>query len=254
MPAAFDRFFVLSKTHIMETSTFHKLKQKAGNLLEPRLLQTGRVLDVRPWSPSTMIEIDMHLPFTNMEHWEQVPYIKFRVDPLTYRDYTPSGWDAETSTCTIFVDALHNGPGAKWARSLKINDTVSYLKKIGYTQHQPDQTSAIIALGDESSVGHLLALQKMVLPHTRFSGGIVMGNEYHRKQFHEFLWTPIEPVERRDVYGHHSLMQWVLKQKYSLENTIFYLTGNSTMVGQLRKLLKQQGYPSSQIKAQGFWS
>ncbi|QXV66959.1 hypothetical protein INP83_07720 [Mucilaginibacter sp. 21P] len=238
----------------METSTFQKFKQKAGSLLEPRILQTGRVLEVRPWSPSTMIEIDLHLPFTDMENWEQVPYIKFKVDSLTYRDYTPSGWDAETSTCTIFVDALHNGPGAKWARGLKANDTVNYFKQIGYTQHQPDQTSAVIALGDESSVGHLLALQKMVLPHTRFSGGIVMGNEEHRKQFHEYFWTPIEPVERRDIYGHHSLMEWVLRQKYSLENTIFYLTGNNTMVGQLRKLLKQQGYPSSQIKTQGFWS
>jgi len=33
----------------------------------------------------------------------------------------------------------------------------------------------------------------------------------------------------------------------------FYLTGNSTMVMQLRKILKQQGYSHNQIKGQGFW-
>jgi NADPH-dependent ferric siderophore reductase len=238
----------------METSTLQKLKRKAGELFESRLLQTGTVLEVRPWTPSTLIEIDLHLPLVDMQQWEQVPYIKFRVDNFTFRDYTPSGWDAETRTCTIYVDAVHNGPGSKWARQLKKNDTISYIKKIGFTQHQPDQTSAVIALGDESSVGHLLALQKMVLPHTRFSGGIVIGDEEHRKLFHEYFWSPIEPVARKDVYGHNSLMEWVLKQQYSLENTIFYLAGNNTMVAQLRKLLKQQGYPSSQIKMQGFWS
>jgi NADPH-dependent ferric siderophore reductase len=238
----------------METSTLTKLKRKAGQILEPRLLQSGTVLEVRPWTPSTFIEIDLHLPLADMSSWEQVPYIKFRVDSLTFRDYTPSGWDSETHTCTIYVDAVHNGAGSKWAHSLKKGDTVSYLKKIGFTHHQPDQTSAVIALGDESSVGHLLALQKMVLPNTRFSGGVIIGEAEHRKLFNEYFWSPIEPVARKDVYGHNSLMEWVLKQQYSLENTIFYLAGNNVMVAQLRKLLKQQGYPSAQIKAQGFWS
>jgi hypothetical protein len=94
----------------METSTLNKLKRKAGELFESRLLQTGTVLDVRPWTPSTLIEIDLHLPLVDMQQWEQVPYIKFRVDNFTFRDYTPSGWDAETRTCTIYIDAVHNGP------------------------------------------------------------------------------------------------------------------------------------------------
>ena len=237
----------------MEISTLFKLRKKAGQLLEPHLLQTGKVLEVRAWSPSTLIEVDLHLPLVNMEQWSQVPYIKFRVDHLTFRDYTPSGWDAETHTCTIYIDAVHNGPGANWARQLKKDDTISYIKKVGFTPHSPAPTSAVIALGDESSIGHMLALQQMVLPHTRFSGGVVIGNDNHRDQFNEYFWSPIEPIARKDIYGHNSLMEWVLKQHYSLENTMFYLVGNSTMVSQLRKLLKQQGYPSGQIKAQGFW-
>ena len=113
----------------METSALTKLKRKAGELIEPRFVQTGTVLEVRPWAPSTLIEIDLHLPYVDMDNWEQVPYIKFRVDSLTFRDYTPSGWDAETHTCTIYVDAVHNGPGSKWARGLKKGDIVSYIKK-----------------------------------------------------------------------------------------------------------------------------
>jgi NADPH-dependent ferric siderophore reductase len=236
----------------METSTLQKLKQKAGRLFENRL-QAGRVLDIRLWEPSTIIEIDLHLPFAEMSQWTEIPYIKFKVADLTYRDYTPSGWDAETRTCTIYVDAAHNGPGSNWARNLIKGDTVSYLKT-GTTHQSPTATSAVVALGDESSMGHLLALQQMVLPHTRFSGGIVIGNEHHRKLFHEYFWSPLEPIARKDIFGHHSLIEWVLNQHYSLDNTVFYLAGNNTMVAQLRKMLKGQGYPSGQIKVQGFWS
>jgi NADPH-dependent ferric siderophore reductase len=236
----------------METSTFQKIRRKAGKLFENRL-QSGRVLEVRHWEPSTLIEVDLHLPFADIAQWNEIPYIKFRVDDFTFRDYTPSGWDAETSTCTIYIDAAHNGPGSRWAQQLKKDDVVSYLK-IGSTYHSPVATSAVVALGDESSMGHLLALQKMVLPHTRFSGGLVIGNEHHRRLFHEYFWSPLQPVARKDIFGHHSLIEWVLEQQYSLENTVFYLAGNNTMVAQLRKLLKNQGYPSGQIKVQGFWS
>ncbi|MET3502225.1 SIP domain-containing protein [Mucilaginibacter rubeus] len=237
----------------METSTLHKLKRKAGSLFENQLLQSGRVLEVRHWEPSTMIEIDLHLPQADMQNWHEIPYIKIKVDNLTYRDYTPAGWDAETSTCTLYIDAAHSGPGSKWAKQLQKNDTVRYLK-IRSTRHAPAGTPAIIGLGDESSMGHMLALQQMVLPATRFSGAIVMADENHRGLFSEYFKSPLKPIERNDVYGHHSLIQWVMEQQYNLEHSVFYIAGNHTMVGELRKLLKLQGYPSSQIRIQGFWS
>jgi len=237
----------------MEISTLDKIKRKAEKIFEPSQLQTGRVLEVRYWQLSTLIEIDLYLPYADMQQWTEIPYIKFKVAAFTYRDYTPSGWDAETSTCTIFVDAAHNGPGSNWAKQLKMNDTVSYFK-IGTTHQIAESTSAVIALGDESSLGHMLALQQMVMPAARFSGAVVMGNDDHRSQFREFFRSPLQTVKRDDTYGHHSLIQWVISQQYALENTVFYLTGNNIMVSQVKKMLRLQGYSSSQIKAKGFWS
>lgn len=237
----------------METSILKHFKKTAGKLIKPQLLKTGRVLEVRFWEPSTLVEIDLHLPFADIHQWTEIPYIKFKVGDLTYRDYTPSGWDAETRTCTIFVDAKHNGPGSNWARSLKKDDTVQYFK-IGTTHQCPASTTAVVGLGDESSLGHLLALQQMVMPTTRFSGAILLGDDKHREQFTEYFRSPLQPVAREDVYGHHSLIQWLIAQKYTLDNVMFYLAGNDTMVSQLRKMLKNQGYSSGQIKVQGFWS
>ena len=236
----------------METSTLERIKKTAVRLLEPKHLQNGRVLEVREWAPSTFIEIDLHLPAADIQQWEEIPYIKVKVADFTYRDYTPSGWDAETDTCTLYVDASHNGAGSQWAQNLKKGDTISYFK-ISTTSHTPDATSAIIGLGDESSLGHLMALQQMVLPVARFSGAILMANDQNRGLFGEYFRSPLKTVKSNDVYGHHTLIQWVIDQKYSLDNTIFYLAGNQTMVMQLRQLLKLQGYKSSQVKAQGFW-
>ena len=237
----------------METSTLQKLKRRAGSLFESKILDIGRVLEVRQWQPGTLIEIDLHLPNIDMSEWTEVPYIKFKVDGLTYRDYTPSCWDAETSTCSIFIDAAHNGPGCIWARSLKKDDVVSYLKT-GTSHQQPDALKTVIALGDESSLGHLLALQQMTIPVTRFAGAVAMNNDGHSKLFGEYFRSPLQTVLRKDQYGHNSLMEWVLDQPYTLHDVMFYITGNNTMVAQLRKLLKQQGYASSQINAKGFWS
>jgi NADPH-dependent ferric siderophore reductase len=237
----------------METSTLHKLKLKAERWFEPQHLSTGRVLEVRAWEPSTLIEIDLHLPEADMYQWDEVPYIKFKVGPFTYRDYTPSGWDAETSTCTLYIDAAHNGTGSVWARNLTKNDTVSYLK-IGTSQHSPESTPAIIALGDESSLGHVLALQQMVMPATRFTGAVLMSNEQHSDFLKQYFPKSVQPVVRNDVYGHHSLVQWITNQDFSLDNTVFYLTGNNIMVSQLRKILRLQGYTSGQVKVKGFWS
>ena len=237
----------------METAIIQKIKNRAGKLFEDSLFSSGRVLEVRCWEPQTIIEIDLHLPLINMNNWIDVPYIKFKVDSLTYRDYTPSCWDAETNTCTLFIDAAHNGPGSNWARSLKKDDEV-ICSKASSSHQQPDKLKSIIALGDESSLGHLLALQQMTMPVTRFSGAIVMNTDEHRELFNEYFKSPLLPVLRKDTYGHNTLMEWVVRQQCRLEDVVFYLAGNNTMVTQLRKLLKQQGYNSSQIKAQGFWS
>jgi NADPH-dependent ferric siderophore reductase len=128
-----------------------------------------------------------------------------------------------------------------------------HTSKIKSTQHAPAETPAVIGLGDESSIGHLLALQQMVLPATRFSGAILINNEQHRDQFIEYFKSPLKPIPVNDTYGHNSLMKWVIEQQYTLDNTVFYIAGNHTMVLQLRKLLRMQGYNSTQVKTQGFW-
>jgi len=237
----------------METSILQQIKKRAGKFIEPQLLKAGRVLEVRAWTPATMIEIDLHLPSADIENWNEVPYIKVRVDDLCFRDYTPSGWDAETQTCSLIIDAAHDGPGSKWARTLTTGDTIQYLK-IDTSRHAPDPTNLVVALGDESSLSHLLALQQMVRPITRFTGAVSFKEAAHRRFFEEEFRSPLIALAPNGTIGHESLLRWVSTQGFCIAHTIFYLAGNDNLVSKLRSTLKDQGFLSNQIKVKGFWS
>ena len=230
----------------METSTIKQIRYKAIHLLEDRLLKAGLVLEVRHWANAGMTEIDLHLPEACIEEWFDVPAIKFRAAALTYRDYTPFGWDAETHTCSLLIDTGHEGAGSRWAQGLKNGDAVQYLK-VEQTRQAPHPTDLVVALGDASSLGHLLALQQLTLPLSRFDGAVLLGNPEQQDLFADYFRSPLKALT-----GDAQLADWLRGQGYCTAHTHFYLTGNHHLVSRLRKLLKELGH--LHIRAKGFWS
>jgi NADPH-dependent ferric siderophore reductase len=229
----------------MELSIIKQIKNKAGKILENQLLNTGSVLDIRHWELSGLIEIDLHLPSVDMQNWKQIPYIKFRVDGFSFRDYSPFGWDLETSTCSILVDSAHQGPGSRWAGNLIVGDTVFYFRPES-TRQSPHPTDCVVGLGDASSVGHLLALQQLTVPVSRFDMAVILDSPQS-----DLLRDTFSPV-LNILSNYDELAGWLVKQQYSIANTSFYVNGNNELVVALRRLLKKMGY--SQIRVKGFWS
>jgi NADPH-dependent ferric siderophore reductase len=136
------------------------VKQKTIGFFEGRLVKSATVLAVRAWDPATFIEIDLHMPGVDMNKWQEAQHIKCKVGALTYRDYTPSQWDADTRTCTLFVDVAHDGPGSRWARAAVAGDVLHYLG-ISSSHHRPVADKRMVLLGDESAIGHFLALGQL---------------------------------------------------------------------------------------------
>lgn len=229
----------------MELSITRQLKNKVQSLVNHRWLKQGKVLEVRCWPNSPLVEIDLHLPGMLMQDWNEVPAIKFKVGDWHFRDYTPFGWDAETSTCSLLIDAAHNGPGSHWAKTLIIGSTVHYLKT--ETTHQaPHGTNLIVALGDNSSLAHLLALRQLTLPAIRFTSAVLTDSNQtgHLLQSY-FPWSPVLH------FSEDALTHWLLNEQYCTEHTSFYLTGNQALVARLRKVLQSLGHFN--IKVKGFW-
>ena len=217
-------------------------------LLEKTVLKSGRVIGVRSWSPDTFVEIDLHLPGVDMSRWDEARHIKCRVGPFTFRDYTPAGWDAPTRTCTLYIDVAHEGPGSRWARHLEVGDQL-YYAGISRTPSAPAALSRMVCLGDETSVGHFLALHQLLPRSSSLEGAVLLGEEAHRACFGDFLRLPLDPL----CGGTEALAEWVLQREDLLEEGVFYLAGQSCKVRELRKVLKGRGVEATRVRAQGFW-
>jgi len=104
-----------------------------------------------------------------------------------------------------------------------------------------------VGIGDASSLAHLLALQQLTLPQTRFDGAVLLQNSAQKTLFRDYFQSSLVTIS-----DEQELTSWLQAQQYCLNHTHFYLTGNHHLVGRLRRLLKTVGY--KQIKHKGFWS
>lgn len=228
------------------------LKQKAIAILEKTVIKTGTVLDVRAWEPATFFEIDLYLPETDMQGWTTVQHMKCKVAPATYRDYTPAGWDADTHTCTLYIDTAHDGPGSQWAASLHKGDTIQYMG-IASTFHKPQPQTTLVYMGDSSSIGHFLAMQQLAGATYTVTGAIALAQPEHRQQFAEYFHLPVTTVNAGNKGGLDHLANWLQQQQFT-SNTTVYIAGHIPTSVQLRKQLRQRNDIKGSIKVQGFWS
>lgn len=224
------------------------LKKKALGLFEKQFGKTAQVLEVRAWNPATFFEVDLHLPGVDMNKWQSVQHMKCKVAEATYRDYTPSQWDAETETCTLFIDAAHDGYGSKWAASLKSGDEILYLG-ISTTFTKP-LSASLFCLGDSSAIGHFLALEQLA-GKGNINGALVIKEPEHRTAFQSFFESALEPVASHRGCNIDILHNWLIEQP--LNDAAVYLAGNVAMVVELRKKIKMLPGFSGTVKVQGFW-
>lgn len=234
-------------------TTLQLIKRTAISLIEQRMSKTGTVLAVRAWQPDAIMEVDLHLPEANMHKWTHAQHIKCKVADYEYRDYTPCGWDAETSTCTLIIHTGHDGAGARWARGLERGSIFSYVG-IGSSMQRPVENAHLVFLGDESAIGHFLALHQLANRPLSVTGAVAFETPEHLDIFPEYFcdFGSVQAISKTPGHDSNALLQWVAGRHF-YSNTIFYLAGKIPVVVQLRNLLKAQGYSGGQIKAQGFW-
>lgn len=225
------------------------ITSKAIGLLERRIIKTAHILDIRAWSAGTFYEIDLHIPGARLGA-DGVQHINCRVAPLVFRDYTIAQSDRETSTCTLFIDAAHKGQGSNWVRTLRRNDVLSYLN-IEMHRYNNSGTASNLFLGDQSAVGHFLALQQLMGKGAAIEGAVVIENVDHRNEFNTYysdLNMDALPLEQNST---QAILHWLGTHNVSADDV--FIAGNSHMVASVRRHLKELGYTARQLHAQGFW-
>jgi len=193
------------------------------------------------------------MPDCDMSGWTNAQHIKCKVGSFVYRDYTPLGWDAETSTCTLLIHTGHEGTGSRWARQLAVGDAVSYLG-IKPSHHQPVSGRSLVFLGDESAIGHFLALRQLAPSGAEIRGAVLLSEAHHREEFRAYYpgWE-LETL-RKSEGDYLELDRWVEQwEPREHPDAVFYLAGYIPSVVRLRKLLRRKGIARGRVMAEGFW-
>jgi len=227
------------------------IKNKAINLLERQITKPALVLETRAWHSGTFYEVDLHIPDADFSQFKGVSHIKCRVSPLTFRDYTISKWDDITKTCTLFVDAAHNGPGSTWVKTLSTQDQISYMQIETHRYPVMDQENYLF-LGDQSTIGHFLALQQLATKKAQISGAVVINNKIHQEELRDYYpELSLTPVTLQQCHS-QTILTWLQNQSVNNYDMIC-LAGSSTMIVEVRQYLRKNGVPNNKIKTQGFW-
>jgi len=227
----------------------NKLKQKALSYLEA-LAHTGYVTGVKAWEPAIVFEVGLHLPGVNMHHWQEAQYIQVKVGPGAYCNYSPTRWNADTSTCTLLIDAGHEGPGCTWVKNLRTNDTLTYFG-IGNSGSRRKRTGSIFCIGDASAIGYFTALEQLTERGTKFSGIIAVREADHLVRFKGYLNTQLEPVLSRNGDSYSAWADRLLHHELTGETV--YIAGHKPSIIRLRDLIRQRENFSGTIRLHGFW-
>ncbi|MES2830120.1 MAG: siderophore-interacting protein [Bacteroidota bacterium] len=226
------------------------IKKAIFKLMDKALTQEGYVLNINKWEPA-LYEVDLHLPSVNMRKWESIHRIKCRVADFEYRDYTPATWDAEKSTCKIWIEAAHKGSGSAWVKNLHAGDTVLFAP--AYAAPLPNEPGKILCVGDGTALGHFLALKHLTKREAQPLEVIVYLNEDYdipvsfKEDNPEFQFITKSGLNMLDTLYDYA----VGKQITSF--TSIQIVGNIPMVQGLRKMFKSNPYLNARIFAHGFW-
>jgi NADPH-dependent ferric siderophore reductase len=227
------------------------LKKAMAGLFD-KMLTSAIVSDVMFWNPSTMVEIEVHLPTLETQKWKTIHRVKCRVGDLEYRDYTPSYWDPEKGTFKIFVEAGHDGAGSRWAQQIKAGDEI--LLGAVHSAQIPSKEGKILCLVDLSALGHVLSL-KQLTDRDKFpmDVAVFLHEAYHIPEYLSEKNPEFEFLYRENENNLVVMEQWLMSKKLANYESIC-IAGNTPMVSQLRKKLKGIPEVEARIFAQGFWS
>jgi NADPH-dependent ferric siderophore reductase len=227
------------------------LVKKALSTLLDKISSPAQVLAVRIWKPGSMYELDLYLPTVDMAKWTTIPRLKCRVDneKMEFRDYTPAIWDVAHRTCTLYIEAGHQGAGSSWIKRLCPGDSIFVAH--AHAEKLPVVQGRVLALGDGSALGHLLAFKQLTsrLEHP-LDACVALHNNYKiplglREDNPDIDFCPTTDV-------HATLTQWLQTRPLSSYTSV-YLAGNIKLVAGLRRQLKAQSELQARLYVTGFW-
>lgn len=220
------------------------IKQKATAFLMSRIGKMATVASVST-DGHYLTRVQMHIPW--LKQWGSTQHFKFEVAPYTYRDYSIAAWDPVARNATLLIDTDHAGPGSEWALSLQPGQEV-HCAGPGGGVITPAKEGALICIGDASAAGHFCSLRHFAAHHQPFHCLLQLPGP---RTATIIEGMPVQPITCNRERYLTEIQEWLYYFEAQPENTTYYVAGHTTMVTEVRRLLRQQG---GRVKAAGFWS
>lgn len=186
--------------------------------------------------------------------WVPGDKVQVQLGGWVQRTYTPLDWVSEEGRARILVYLHTDGPGTRWARSLRVGDACTIFgprKSIDLTQLR----RPAIFFGDETSFGLAWALKgakehvegieflfELSTPSESLAAIRYLGlsNTHHRFRGDSETYLSELEAQMRALLAAHRPVQVVL-------------TGRSVSVQRLHRLLRLEGFSSWKIHARAYW-
>lgn len=166
------------------------------------------------------------------------------------RTYTPMSWDADTGRTRLLAFLHGDGPGSRWAASLRQGEGCQFLGPRG-SLDLSGADAPVVLFGDETSFGLGAALQRERVD-AQWVFEVSDAAESHA------VLTAIglahaTVIERREGDAHLAAIGADLS-RHVARGARFVLTGKAQSIQSVSKALKQSGVASSNVKSKAYWS
>ncbi|WP_199117805.1 siderophore-interacting protein [Pedobacter sp. ASV28] len=182
--------------------------------------------------------------------------VMLRAGTNDLRHYTISLFDRERGYFDIIFHIHGDAPGSNLAAKMEVGDIFKMAVPGGKKMYVSEQMHHFF-FGDETSLSLMLILIDELKKYNGSYYGILESRPQN-KGLPSLMGISMEAVlrtpETPGLQAINKLRQLINQSAFSLNNTVFYLTGNVASVQAFRKELKKTGINPKNIKLQGYWA
>jgi ferric-chelate reductase (NADPH) len=184
--------------------------------------------------------------------WQPGQKVQVQLGGWVSRTYTPLSWDPVAGSTQLLAYAHGEGPGADWARSVRVGDGCVLFGPRGSLDLNLLRAPGLL-VGDETSIGLAYALRSSK------SGGhgiqllLEVSEPARVREVLQRLHLAAELVEKRPEDAHHAQLELALTravQERSLETAVF--SGKAGTLRALGKHARTLGLRKFQSRA--YWA
>jgi NADPH-dependent ferric siderophore reductase len=186
--------------------------------------------------------------------WVPGDKIQIQLGGWTQRTYTPMAWDAENGRTRILIHLHGDGPGARWARALRIGgDCIIFGPRKSVRLRGPQ--AKVILFGDETSLGLAAALADQMSAPTVL-GLFEVSNPADSAPVIERLDLKHAALCTRAAGdGHFSALETrmsALLQAHTEADVV--LTGRAGAIQRMVRLLKDRDIDAGRRHSKAYWA